>query len=269
MIGPLNHGTERDEIELVCVWVRVRIKTVGLSGVMNCLQLGDTGMGGMRLFLDQSTQPADGNHQSCCVARGVATPTNWRLTWTHPSPRAPMTRSVLLAIALAAAKAENGHQGMSHGRRLKVEWPNEPTWQARAIFAERKSPTTDTVSFSPRTWPVANHPWGEPLYKLALVQRACRMTNNDPSTCYTSSSGSTPFTFADSDSKSKKFELYRYARDPKDAESYTTAGIACSASLTSSSETKYIGWGAQFSTADYTNPTDCECTCTVLRSQPV
>ena len=52
---------------------------------------------------------------------------------------------------LVVVAAELGHHGMSHGRRLKAEWPNEATWQARAIFAERLSPTTDAISFSPRS----------------------------------------------------------------------------------------------------------------------
>ena len=164
----------------------------------------------------------------------------------------------MLPLLLLVAPAEPGHHSMSHGRRLKAEWPGEPTWQARAVWAERISPTTDSVSFTPRTWPIQRHPWDEPMYKLAFLQRACVMTNNDPASCYTNSAGTSPFTFADSDTTNKKYELYRRAKDPNDPESYTPAGLRCNEELTSADETFYIGWGASFATADYTNPSDCE-----------
>ena len=119
----------------------------------------------------------------------------------------------MLPLLLLVAPAEPGHHSMSHGRRLKAEWPGEPTWQARAVWAERISPTTDSVSFTPRTWPIQRHPWDEPMYKLAFLQRACVMTNNDPASCYTNSAGTSPFTFADSDTTNKKYELYRRAKE--------------------------------------------------------
>ena len=58
---------------------------------------------------------------------------------------------LLLATSLANAARPAGHDGMPHARRLKAEWAGEATWQSRAIFAERRSPTTDMISFSPRT----------------------------------------------------------------------------------------------------------------------
>ena len=144
-----------------------------------------------------------------------------------------------------------------------MEWAGEPTWQMRAIFSERISPTTDAISFSPRTWPVNWHPWWEPLYKLTVVQRACRMTNNDPNACYTTSGGETPFTFADSDTEMKKYELYRAVGQD------TTKSETCNEEMKAAS---FIGWpkdsdsGPFFATADYNDPDDCRWASNDVRS---
>jgi len=168
---------------------------------------------------------------------------------------------LLLATSLANAARPAGHDGMPHARRLKAEWPGEATWQSRAIFAERRSPTTDMISFSPRTWPITRHPSNEDLYKLTVLQRACRLSNADYHACYTSSFSATPFTYADSNTEDKKFDLFRAAREfihvNHGIEAYSTAGEACNDGA-AFKDANFLGWGSQsFNVQDATNPAGC------------
>jgi len=159
-----------------------------------------------------------------------------------------MLAATLVHAASLSQLDERSMDTASHTRRLKKVWEGEPTWQERAIFVERYSPTTDTISFSPRTWPIDRHPWDEDPYKLAVLQRACSMTNDDPFSCYTTTTGTTPFRFEDSNTLIRKFDLYR-ARGRDNQYSYH-----CNKQLTSAT---YIGWPAKFMDADATDA-NCE-----------
>ena len=56
------------------------------------------------------------------------------LHWCGPQNISSRVAAAMLPLLLLVAPAEPGHHSMSHGRRLKAEWPGEPTWQARAVW---------------------------------------------------------------------------------------------------------------------------------------
>lgn len=86
-----------------------------------------------------------------------------------------------------------------------------PTYSQMSIFAERLTPTTDAVSFTPWLWPVLpHHPWhhGLSLHSIAFMQRACSMSLTEPESCYQPLMNS-PFDHVSSDSGDAKYVLYR------------------------------------------------------------
>ena len=87
----------------------------------------------------------------------------------------------------------------------------QPLTSEMSIFAERLTPTTDAISFSPSRWPILrHHPWSDqlPLHSIAILQRACRIGMSEPGACYTPLDPS-PFNHVDSDSPDAKYTLYR------------------------------------------------------------
>ena len=69
-----------------------------------------------------------------------------------------------------------------------------------------RSPTTDVIAFSPKMWPVEQHPiTKEHRKRLAVLQNGCELTNDDYSACYDSAA----FDYKTAKSNTKKFELQR------------------------------------------------------------
>lgn len=70
---------------------------------------------------------------------------------------------------------------------------------------QRRSPTTDIIAFSPRYWPVNVHPvTSTGFFKMFVLQNMCRLTHEEPNTCYTSS-----FDIPGSYSSTRKYLLMR------------------------------------------------------------
>lgn len=111
--------------------------------------------------------------------------------------------------ALIAVQNAN-YETASVGQPYLPSFPGEPCYQMRSIHVSGRSPTTDVIAFSPKYWPVEQHPvTKEDRQRLAVLQSGCELSHDDYTTCYSTNA----FDASSPNSNTKKYELYRASRN--------------------------------------------------------